>query len=207
MHDRLAVNILRKPLAYNPIINDRYKMLSRSYASNCVGHQVLATHLLPLMKRTIAQGKASKGRIAAASSSLHSLCRELDLNLLTSPTYPKPPSIDGVWRYARAKVGTILFTRELKRRLLQEEDSASSKVYVDASFPGNIVTDQWSVWDKYVGEVLGSLLRRLFSTNRQSRGWGCSCHIFSLESKGGRERRSWPVLYSCCKAVRHNSYC
>lgn len=156
--------------------------IEQVFASNCVGHQVLTTNLLPLMKRTITQGKASNGRIAVASSSMHVFCRELNLDLLTSPTRPKLAYIDGVWRYARAKLGNILFARELSLRLTQEEDSASSKIYVNAYFPGNIVTDQWGVWDEYVGEVLGSLLRRLFSISGQSLEDGAANAIYLAAS-------------------------
>ncbi|BAE65358.1 unnamed protein product [Aspergillus oryzae RIB40] len=156
--------------------------IEQVFASNCVGHQVLATNLLPLMKRTINQGKASNGRIAVASSSMHVFCRELNLDLLTSPTRLKPAYIDGVWRYARAKVGNILFARELSLRLMQEEDPASSKIYVNAFFPGNIVTDQWSVWDEYIGEALGSLFRLLFSIIGQSLEDGAANAIYLAAS-------------------------
>ncbi|PIG86353.1 short chain dehydrogenase/reductase [Aspergillus arachidicola] len=151
--DRLDIMICNAAIGVSTNYERSPQGIEQVFASNCVGHQVLATNLLPLMKRTINQGKASNGRIAVASSSMHAFCCELNLDLLTSPTRLKPAYIDGVWRYARAKVGNILFARELSLRLMQEEDPASSKIYVNAFFPGNIVTDQWSVWDEYIGEA------------------------------------------------------
>ncbi|OGM41866.1 short chain dehydrogenase/reductase [Aspergillus bombycis] len=65
---------------------------------------------------------------------------------------------------------------------MQEEDPASSKIYVNALFPGNIVTNQWSVWDEYVGEALGSLLRHLFSIIGQSLEDGAANAIYLAAS-------------------------
>ncbi|KAE8157231.1 hypothetical protein BDV40DRAFT_278840 [Aspergillus tamarii] len=180
--DRLDIIICNAAIGVSTEYERSPQGIEQVFASNCVGHQVLTTNLLPLMKRTITQGKASNGRIAVASSSMHVFCRELNLDLLTSPTRPKLAYIDGVWRYARAKLGNILFARELSLRLTQEEDSASSKIYVNAYFPGNIVTDQWGVWDEYVGEVLGSLLRRLFSISGQSLEDGAANAIYLAAS-------------------------
>ncbi|KAE8308183.1 hypothetical protein BDV41DRAFT_513576 [Aspergillus transmontanensis] len=180
--DRLDIMICNAAIGVSTNYERSPQGIEQVFASNCVGHQVLATNLLPLMKRTINQGKASNGRIAVASSSMHAFCCELNLDLLTSPTRLKPAYIDGVWRYARAKVGNILFARELSLRLMQEEDPASSKIYVNAFFPGNIVTDQWSVWDEYIGEGLGSLLRRLFSIIGQSLEDGAANAIYLAAS-------------------------
>ncbi|GMF80290.1 unnamed protein product [Aspergillus oryzae] len=65
---------------------------------------------------------------------------------------------------------------------MQEEDPASSKIYVNAFFPGNIVTDQWSVWDEYIGEALGSLFRLLFSIIGQSLEDGAANAIYLAAS-------------------------
>ncbi|KAB8267531.1 hypothetical protein BDV30DRAFT_36615 [Aspergillus minisclerotigenes] len=180
--DRLDIMICNAAIGVSTNYERSPQGIEQVFASNCVGHQVLATNLLPLMKRTINQGKASNGRIAVASSSMHAFCRELNLDLLTSSTRLKPAYIDGVWRYARAKVGNILFARELSLRLMQEEDPTSSKIYVNAFFPGNIVTDQWSVWDEYIGEALGSLLRILFSIIGQSLEDGAANAIYLAAS-------------------------
>ncbi|KAB8069007.1 hypothetical protein BDV29DRAFT_199000 [Aspergillus leporis] len=136
--------------------------------SKPVGHQILATHLLPLMKRTITRGKATEGRIAVANSSLHPFCRQLNFDLLTSPTRSKGPYVDGVWRYARARVGNILLARELSHRLMQEEDAVSRKIYVNVFFPGNI--------------MLGSPFMYLFSIIGQSLEDGAASAIYLAAS-------------------------
>ncbi|GLA73128.1 hypothetical protein AtubIFM55763_004027 [Aspergillus tubingensis] len=117
------------------------------FAANCVGHQELVTLLLPLLKRTANQHSESReARIVVTSSSLHSVCRTLDFNQLTTPArvMPMHPYIDGFWRYCRSKLGNILFTRELARRI---EQGGPNNIYVNVFFPGNIVTEQWKAWD------------------------------------------------------------
>lgn len=133
--------------------------IDRVFATNCVGHQVLVTLLLPLLKAAV--GTANNGvRIVVTSSSLHSVCRGIDFDALTTSSRVKWPALfDGVWRYGRSKLGNILFTKELSHRLLQDSDAASSRIYVNSFFPGNIVTDQWTSWDSYFGTLIGSLIR------------------------------------------------
>jgi NAD(P)-dependent dehydrogenase (short-subunit alcohol dehydrogenase family) len=157
------------------------------FATNCVGHQVLATLLLPLLRRTINQGKAQEARIVVTSSSFHQFCRKIDLNLLTSPSRPKPAIVDGLWRYGRSKLGNILFTRELARRLEQGTDPADRHIYANVFFPGNIVTEQWNSWDDYFGRVGGSIMRRLFSLIGQSTQDGAATAIYLAASQAIRE--------------------
>lgn len=133
--------------------------IDRVFAANCVGHQVLVTLLLPLLKAAVTT--ANNGvRIVITSSSLHSVCRGVDFDLLSSSSRVKWPALfDGVWRYGRSKLGNILFSKELSYRLLQDTDPASKRIYVNSFFPGNIVTDQWVSWDSYFGTLIGSLIR------------------------------------------------
>ncbi|GKZ22816.1 hypothetical protein AbraIFM66951_006610 [Aspergillus brasiliensis] len=154
------------------------------FAANCIGHQELVTLLLPLLKRTANQhSESSEARIVVTSSSLHSVCRTLDLNQLTKPTRVMPlhPYIDGFWRYCRSKLGNILFTRELTRRL-EEEGSEADNVYVNVFFPGNIVTEQWKAWDEYVGNTLGAVFRYIFSIIGQSTQDGAATAIYLATS-------------------------
>ncbi|KAK2762753.1 hypothetical protein FQN54_000927 [Arachnomyces sp. PD_36] len=139
------------------------------FAVNTVGHHILTTLLLPLLKSTTSRFKTNDARIILTTSSLHSLCRELDLSLLTSPTRTKNSLYDGIWRYARSKVGNILFTRELSRRLLLDRsDPRSRDVFVNCFFPGNIATEQMDVWKEYFGPVLGWLFKMVFAVVGQS---------------------------------------
>ncbi|CDM26931.1 NAD(P)-binding domain [Penicillium roqueforti FM164] len=115
--------------------------IERVFATNCAGHQVLATLLLPLLKNSVTP--SNDVRIVVTSSSFHCWCQKLDLDLLFSSSRVKWPALyDGVWRYGRSKLGNILFAKELSRRLQEDQDLASQQIYVNSFFPGNIVTDQ-----------------------------------------------------------------
>ncbi|KAL5688939.1 hypothetical protein EMGR_000338 [Emarellia grisea] len=149
--DRLDILICNAGLGVGPQYKRSPQNIEVVFATNCVGHQVLATLLLSLLRRTINQGKAQEARIVVTSSSFHQFCRKIDLNLLTSPSRPKPAIVDGLWRYGRSKLGNILFTRELARRLEQGTDPADRHIYANVFFPGNIVTEQWNSWDDYFG--------------------------------------------------------
>ncbi|KAF9883456.1 hypothetical protein FE257_003454 [Aspergillus nanangensis] len=152
------------------------------FAANCVGHQVLTSLLLPLMKQTVSNSKSGNARVVVTSSSLHSFCRELNFDLLTSSTPPKHKHLNGIWRYARSKLGNILFTRELNRRLLQDGDAASSRIYANTFFPGNIVTDQWNAWNEYFGSFIGAVWRFLFHILGQSKEDGAATAMYLAAS-------------------------
>ncbi|EAU32252.1 predicted protein [Aspergillus terreus NIH2624] len=163
-------------------ISKEYKLSPQKidvvFAANCVGHHVLTTHLLPLLRQTVSQNKTNDARIVVTSSSLHSFCRELNFDLLASPKPPKNRFVDGIWRYARSKLGNILWTRELNRRLLRDDDPASRRIYVNIFFPGNIVTDQWSVWSEILGSLLGAVMQFVFRVIGQSTEDGAATAMF-----------------------------
>lgn len=71
------------------------------------------------------------------SSSLHSFCKKLDFDLLTSPTRTKRAFYDGIWRYGRSKTGDILFTRELSKRLMLDGAEATAEQTASASASGS----------------------------------------------------------------------
>ncbi|KAH3493916.1 hypothetical protein KXW98_007280 [Aspergillus fumigatus] len=96
-------------------------------------------------------------------------------------------AVDGLWRYGRSKLGNILFTRELARRLEQGTDPADRHIYANVFFPGNIVTEQWNSWDDYFGRVGGSIMRRLFSLIGQSTQDGAATAIYLAASQAIRE--------------------
>lgn len=185
--DRLDILICNAGLGVGPQYKRSPQNIEVVFATNCVGHQVLATLLLPLLRRTINQGKAQEARIVVTSSSFHQFCRKIDLNLLTSPSRPKPAIVDGLWRYGRSKLGNILFTRELARRLEQGTDPADRHIYANVFFPGNIVTEQWNSWNDYFGRVGGSIMRRLFSLIGQSTQDGAATAIYLAASQAIRE--------------------
>lgn len=160
------------------------------FAANCVGHQVLVTLLLPLLERAVATTNNGV-RVVVTSSCLHSVCRELDLDLLTSPSRIKwPPFLDGVWRYGRSKLGNILFAKELSRRLLEDRDPARKHIYVNSFFPGNIVTNQWLAWNSYFGPLIGWMMRTMASYLGQSREDGAATALYLAASREVCEKDS-----------------
>lgn len=169
------------------------------FAANVVGHQVLLTLLLPLMRRTIAEHGASDVRVIVTSSSMHRLCRELDLSLLQSSGATKPQLFDGIWRYARSKVGTILLAREFTERLLASPNEADHHIYVNAFNPGNIATEQMDVWKSYFGFIIGTLIKLFFAIFGQSTQDGASTALYLAVSpdvtrgKGMRGEYLMPV--------------
>ena len=76
-----------------------------------------------------------------------------------------PDSIDSCWRYARSKLGVILFTRELAKRLSKR---GSSGVYANTFFPGNIPTEAMDSWKELFGTVGGGAMKGFFQVMGQS---------------------------------------
>ncbi|KAL4889105.1 putative short chain dehydrogenase/reductase [Aspergillus ambiguus] len=181
--DRLDILICNGGIGISTEYNLSPQNIEAVFAANCVGHHRLTTRLLPLLKQTVTQDKSSNARIVITSSSLHTFCRKLDFGLLTTPTPPKNRYIDGIWRYARSKLGNILFTRELNRRLFWDADPASRRIYVNTFFPGNIVTDQWNVWNDILGSALGALMRFVFRLIGQRKEDGAATAMYLAASR------------------------
>ncbi|KAJ5151002.1 uncharacterized protein N7482_010254 [Penicillium canariense] len=152
------------------------------FATNCISHQALTTLLLPHLKKA-ATTTPRGARVVVTSSSLHLLCRTLDPERLSSPPHKWPALHDGVWRYARSKLGNILFAKELSRRLLEDEDgNPANRVFVNSYFPGNIVTAQWEVWGMYLGPWIGGLVRWLARVFGQSVEEGAATAVYLATS-------------------------
>ncbi|MFC4314591.1 SDR family NAD(P)-dependent oxidoreductase [Steroidobacter flavus] len=89
--------------------------LESTFASNHLGHFVLTTRLLPLLRAAAAQSQPGATRIVSVSSSGHERCPGLnwdDLQVLRNFT------TGGA--YTNAKLANILFTRALAKRLTPE---------------------------------------------------------------------------------------
>ncbi|KAF2805815.1 putative short chain dehydrogenase/reductase [Mytilinidion resinicola] len=139
-----------------------------------VGHFTLTNILLPLIERTAATFGGA--RVVDTNSSLHMACQELDLSLLTSPKPTKSPVLfDAVWRYARAKLAGIMFTRELAKRL---QKKGVTNVYVNSFFPGNIPTDAFDTWKLFFGNFVGSAFKPVFSIMGQTVEEGAATALF-----------------------------
>ena len=155
------------------------------FAANCVGHHVLVTLLLPLLKSAIATYGASDTRVVITTSSFHLFCREIDFDLLTAPKATKSIYYDGIWRYCRSKLGNVLFTRELSRRLVDEAlegDKASDRIFVNCYLPGNIPTEKMDIFRKYVGTPLGWAVKKYFCFFGQTPEDGAATGVFLAAS-------------------------
>ncbi|CAI7665093.1 unnamed protein product [Penicillium glandicola] len=185
--DRIHILVCNAAISIQNECKRSPQNIERVFATNCVGHQVLATSLLPLLKNGVTP--SSDVRIVVTSSSFHFWCQQLDLDLLSSSSRVKWPALyDGIWRYGRSKLGNILFVKELSRRLLVDKDPASKQIYVNSFFPGNIVTDQWLGWDSYFGSFLGWLIRKVGSCLGQSLEDGAATALYLAASREVREQ-------------------
>lgn len=107
-------------------------------------------------------------------------CQELKFDLTMSPTRTKSPdAIDSMWRYARSKLGTILFCRELAHRLSKR---GSDKVYANCFFPGNIPTGAMDTWKELFGTIGGGLMKGTFQILGQSLEDGAATAIYLATS-------------------------
>lgn len=158
--------------------------IEMTWATSIVGHFILTQILL----QTIEDSAESHGdaRIVTTSSSLHAGCQELDFNLLRSLSPVKSPdALDSCWRYARSKLGTILFTEELVHRL---DNHGATNVFANSFFPGNIPTDAMNTWKDLIGTIAGSSLKGLFEVVGQSAEDGAATAMYLAASEEVKEK-------------------
>ncbi|KAL9104696.1 MAG: hypothetical protein Q9163_000374 [Psora crenata] len=103
-------------------------------ALNHIGHAVLTSHLLPLLKSTVANHDTTV-RIVNLASNAHqnapSDCKFESLEELNQDLGPNP-------QYGRTKLAAILYSRYLARHLTKEYP----KILVNATHPGVVETKQ-----------------------------------------------------------------
>ncbi|CAE6466252.1 unnamed protein product [Rhizoctonia solani] len=113
-------------------------------AINHVGHYVLTTTLLGLMKKTSSE-KGSDVRIVNVSSTVHNAWEKKTQISFSDPldfSKPFPPKNPNTWshtiaRYSRTKLANLLFTQELQRQL----DEESCDIITVSVHPGYVATD------------------------------------------------------------------
>jgi len=113
-------------------------------AINHVGHFVLTTTLLDLMKRT-SQRSGADVRIVNVASTVHGMWGKETKISFSDPTEfskPFPAKNPDSWkniltRYSRTKLANILFTKELQRRL----DKEDSGIIALSIHPGYVATE------------------------------------------------------------------
>ncbi len=105
--------------------------VDRHFAVNHVGHVILTSHLLPLLKKTAEQG--NKVRISNQASNAHEMTPKdtkfASLDELNRDIGPMP-------QYGRAKLTSILYSRYLARHLTKEYPN----ILANATHPGVVET-------------------------------------------------------------------
>jgi len=150
-----------------------------------VGHFVLTQILLQIIEDSAE--KYGDSRIITTSSSLHAGCQELDYNLLKSESPIKSPdALDSCWRYARSKLGTILFAQELAHRI---DNHGAMNVFANTFFPGNVPTDAMNTWKDLFGTIPGASLKGIFEVVGQSVEDGAATGIFLAASEEVKKKK------------------
>lgn len=105
-------------------------------AANHIGHVVLTSHLLPLLKKTAGSGDIA--RIVNLSSNIHEQApKETSFESVEELQKNYGPNA----QYGRSKLANLLYARHLARQLETEHPS----ILVNATFPGIVDTAQTNV--------------------------------------------------------------
>ncbi|KAK3953019.1 bli-4 protein [Pseudoneurospora amorphoporcata] len=119
--------------------------VDRHMATNDVGHVVLTSHLLPLMKKT-AEETGETIRISNQSSNMHGAApKETQFNSLEEINEDVGPN----GQYGRSKLAGILYSRYFDREVTRKMDAAAQqkgkgkgRVVMNATHPGFVSTKQ-----------------------------------------------------------------
>lgn len=160
--------------------------VDRHMALNHMGHVVLTSHLLPVLKSTASKGNTV--RISIQASNAHQ----------GTPSDTKFASLDELNRdlgpngqYGRSKLANILYARYLARHLT----SSNPKILANATHPGFVET-KMSVEDIHEPyPIAGHAMSTLMSPLKKDQWMGCVSTVFAatkVEDSG---------LYVCPPAV------
>jgi NAD(P)-dependent dehydrogenase (short-subunit alcohol dehydrogenase family) len=120
--------------------------LETTFASNHLGHFVLTTHLLPLLRAAARTSAPGATRIVSVSSTGHERSPGLDWNdLQTMHNFTTGGA------YCNAKLANILFTRALAKRL------AADGIVAHAMHPGIVDSNFASHADAFMQNYMASL--------------------------------------------------
>ncbi|KAL8292823.1 hypothetical protein RQP46_000517 [Phenoliferia psychrophenolica] len=121
--------------------------IEQAFVGNVLGHFVLTTTLLPLLKKSAAL-PGSDVRIVNLSSAAHAMIKEepkfASLDDLNSPCVADPKNansfINRTRRYGMSKLANVLFAKELQRRLLADPTDPGSSIISLSLHPGLVAT-------------------------------------------------------------------
>jgi len=164
------------------------------WSTNVVGPFILTNILLPRLEGTATE--FGSARVVVSSSSLHMACQELKFeSLLEEKSEKCPEALDACWRYGRSKLGNILFTTELAKRL---DKRGSDGVFANSFFPGNVPTEAMDTWKDLLGSIPGGVFKRVVQMVGQSPEDAAATAIYlaaspEVESKGQKGKYFIPI--------------
>ena len=103
-------------------------------ALNHMGHDILTSHLLPIIKKTASNNPSEKIRIVNMASNAHESSPKdtkfANVDELNTDNGPMP-------QYGRSKLAAILYSRYLNKHLTQ---AGHPNILVNATHPGIVET-------------------------------------------------------------------
>jgi retinol dehydrogenase 12 len=143
------------------------------FGVNHLGHFALTTALLTRLTDSAGGAGAGGARIVTVSSDAHYAARGIDYGRLRRPSR----AITGMPEYAVSKLGNVLFTQELARRL------EGTQVTSYALHPGVVASDMWG---RVPWPIRPLLTRRMLTTEQGAQtSVYCATHP-GLAAQSGR---------------------
>ena len=145
--------------------------VDRHMAVNHVGHVVLTSHLLPLLKSTAASSSGTTVRISIQASNAHEMAPKdtkfASLDELNTDLGPNP-------LYGRSKLAAILYARYLTRHL----HTTHSNILINATHPGIVETKMSSqdIHEPY--PLAGYGMSVLMKPLKKDQWDGCASTVF-----------------------------
>ncbi|OCK72834.1 short-chain dehydrogenase [Lepidopterella palustris CBS 459.81] len=179
LEERLDILINNAGLGPSPFKRNE-SGIEMLFATNHIGHFILADRLLPLMKKT-AEDPTSDVRIVTVSSMAHAHT-PANTTFATATALSNPCGLEadglfaGFKRYGVSKLANILFASELQRRLDAEPPTTGNPIISISLHPGGVATDSgMGVFPNFCKPVL----RMLMATPLQ----GATTQLFAATAK------------------------
>jgi NAD(P)-dependent dehydrogenase (short-subunit alcohol dehydrogenase family) len=127
--------------------------VERTFQSHYLGHFALTMQLLPLLRRCVRKG-GERARVVHLTSGAHRAAPAAGIPLSLAAI--NDDGLGGITRYAIAKLGTLVFARELARR-------ADEEVISHAVHPGVVASEMLRQpnFDAMLGPRLGAVAWRV----------------------------------------------
>jgi NAD(P)-dependent dehydrogenase (short-subunit alcohol dehydrogenase family) len=145
-------------------------------STNHIGHVVLLSHLLPLLKQTAADKGNDVVRVVNMASMNHEHAPS-DMTFASLEDFNRP--LGANQGYGRTKLAAILYTRWLADRLPEN-------ILVNATHPGVVNTAQTLEWIHEPYPILGYFMSFFMYPFKKSPEQGCISAMFAATKAQGR---------------------